>query len=73
MIRMKQTYGQSFNSDREYMTEPERQMFEEMRHGGQITIFQIGACEACGADVPRSKKYCSKKCMEVADETRSVD
>lgn len=75
MLRMKQTYGAKFNPDREYLTAPEGALFREMRESGQITLFQIEKCkrEECEADVPRSKKYCSKKCMEADDESGNVD
>ncbi len=68
MNRLRQTYGAQFNPGREYLTVAENQLFKEMRESGQITIFQIGKCDRCSADVPRSKKYCSKRCMEVGDE-----
>ena len=76
MFSMKQTFGAEMNKDRDYMTVPEQQLFKELVRIGQITVFGIARCknEGCEGEVPRSKKYCSKSCMEVDnDETREVD
>lgn len=70
---LRQTFGLKFNAARDYMSPGERTLFKEMRESGSITMFQMGACAECGADVPKVKKYCSYKCKEKANGTGEMD
>ncbi len=73
MMSLKQTYGVRFDSSREYLTRTEYTLFEQMRDSGEITMFRLAVCKECGADIPRTKKYCSKKCMEANHDTGEMD
>lgn len=68
MFGLKQTFGWKFNPDVEYMTRSENSHFKELVKAGVITHFRIGSCERCKADVPNSKKFCSRECFEFEKE-----
>lgn len=55
-----------FSPDLPYMTVPEANHFNRVK--GTLTIFRLGRCGVCNGDVPKSKKYCSKRCYERAQE-----
>lgn len=48
--------------DLPYMTAPERSTFKKLKDAGQITMFRMGRCEACGADMIKHKRFCSWEC-----------
>lgn len=55
-----------FRPDLPYMTATETALFKKMRAGGQLSFFRSGACELCGEEVLKGKRWCSKKCWETA-------
>lgn len=36
--------------------------FQQGRLTGQISFFRINFCLICGAEIPKGKKWCSRKC-----------
>lgn len=72
-MSLRQTYGSKFDPRKDYMTPAEKTLFNDMREAGSISIFQMGRCEMCKADIISSKKFCSRECKEDADEARELD
>lgn len=52
-----------FDPSLPYLTRSERGAFAELRKGGNITFFKTALCP-CGAEVPKSKQYCSEECYK---------
>jgi hypothetical protein len=48
----------------EYCSKGELEVFAKLRSSGKVSSFRIALCEACGTDIPNSKKYCSAKCKQ---------
>lgn len=61
---LKQTTLWRFDPKKEYMTTAERSAFMELLKAGAISFFRLGRCVRCGADVPKTKKFCSIDCAE---------
>jgi hypothetical protein len=61
--------GWAFNMKKPWMSDGERKTFKAMRDAGQITIFRTATCEApeCNGEVPKGKRFCSVKCMDVVE------
>jgi hypothetical protein len=51
-------------SDGPCMTVSDRTVLRSMREAGQATFFRTAACDACGIEVAKGKRYCSYGCME---------
>lgn len=47
-----------------YLTDAERKLFIKSRESGHYSFFRTGSCKVCGAEVPKSKNFCSKACYE---------
>ena len=58
------TTGWKFKPDIPYMSVGEIGMFKKLREHGTISPFRCATCEECGAEVPKGKQFCSKKCYE---------
>jgi hypothetical protein len=61
------TFLARLRPDLPYMTPAESSQFKHLRAGGAISFFRTWMCAECGAEVPQTKKYCSKKCYEVTN------
>jgi len=48
--------------DAPYMNHAEAELFKRLRARGEITFFGCDVCDACPAEVPKGKRFCSKKC-----------
>lgn len=61
--------GWSFNMERSWMSEGERNTFKTLRDSGAITFYRTASCEApeCDSEIPKGKSYCSAKCMEAVE------
>lgn len=55
-----------FDLQRESMSKSEQIRFQAMRQSGSLTFFDCHACEACGAEIPLVKRYCSQACESKA-------
>jgi hypothetical protein len=44
------------------MTVGERSHFKEV--GDTLSFFRKAPCEKCGTDIPKNKRFCSKKCHD---------
>jgi len=63
-----------------YMTKPERGMFKKMVDAGQVTMYRMGACERCKAEMIKHKRFCSWECFQAqegedddGDDQREMD
>jgi hypothetical protein len=65
---LKQTTLWRFDPKKGYMTTAERSAFKELLKAGAISFFRIGQCEQCGADIPKSKKFCSIDCADQQED-----
>lgn len=57
------THGWKFKQT-DFFTPAEKAMFIQLRDGGSLSTFRIAACESCGEDVLKGKRFCSAKCKE---------
>jgi hypothetical protein len=62
-----------FRPDIPWMTPPEAELFKHLVANGAITIFRVGACEKCKADIPTTKKFCSKKCALTLEKKDGIE
>jgi len=51
-------------SDSLYMNPAEAALFKRLRSRGEITFFGCDRCAVCGAEIPKPKRYCNKKCYD---------
>lgn len=54
------------------MTQPEAEVFEQLRDSGKLTFFRVGFCEVCEKEVIKGKKYCSIKCAKKQRKERKI-
>lgn len=47
-----------------YMNLAEAELFKRLRKRGEITFFGCTACDVCGTEIPKPKRYCSKACYD---------
>jgi hypothetical protein len=47
-----------------YCTTSELASFKRGRESGRVTFFRAAFCERCKCEIPKNKKWCSKKHME---------
>lgn len=59
--------------DLPYMTQPERSMFKKLIKADQITMFRMGACERCGAEMVKHKRFCSWECFDAQEGEHGED
>jgi hypothetical protein len=55
--------------DEPWCTSSQLHLFERFRRDGAITVFRTGTC-ACGKEIPKGKKFCSKVCWAAAQEKK---
>jgi hypothetical protein len=65
----------TFKTDIEYMSKVEIEEFNHLVQSGHITFFGTSACETCGKDIIKGKRYCSYECVpkEEIDEEKDED
>jgi len=51
-----------FDLSKPFMSKSEAIRFRDMRELGALSFYDTGACEVCGAEVPKIKRYCSQTC-----------
>lgn len=73
MFGLKQTIGIRVRPDLDYMTGAERSLFEDLNKARSISMFRIGSCAKCSAEIPINKKYCSLGCKEAHEQEGSKD
>lgn len=39
-----------------------------LRACGEVTFFGCAICEACGAEIPKPKRFCSKACNDIYEK-----
>lgn len=51
-----------------YMNHAEAELFKRLRKRGEITFFGCTTCDACGTEIPKPKRFCSKNCHDAYAE-----
>lgn len=59
-----------FSPEIPYMTPAETVAFKRLREGGALSMFRCTSCENCQAEIPKNKRFCSKKCFEIKEGTK---
>jgi len=50
----------------DYMTRAESELFRRLRKTSEISFFRTALCEVCSAEIPKTKRCCSKDCWDSA-------
>jgi len=61
-----------FKPELDYMTKSEMGIFKKLREEGRISFFKCGNCCVCGAEIIKSKKYCSQTCKEKEEASNAT-
>jgi len=61
-----------FNPSRSWMNPAELTTFERLREVGDVSIYRIALCP-CGREIPKSKTFCSRACLEAAEQTKNQE
>lgn len=57
-----------FDLSKPFMSKSEAARFQAMRETGALSFYDTGACESCGVEVPKIKRYCSQTCASKEKE-----
>lgn len=60
------TYMIRMNPASPYLNQGEKTLFKRLRESGTISVFRCASCEACGAEVPKPKRFCCLECYKKA-------
>ena len=59
------TYGIKIQHDKPWCNSGEMSLFKRLRAGQAITVFRTQTCEVCGVEIPKPKRFCSKRCFDI--------